>query len=211
MALPVVSLLSLAAREVLALDLDTRDLPSQLHREMEQYRRMREDTTWTLLSVDFQVERSDKEDMTGEEKQFANQWLKKSAAHDMVRSSRMVMKRTGKFRWTGSRDSGPSIQFEIELKFEDPIATLHQIQGIENRNNLTVYGYGYLENGKLLTEEKVVKFQPNNSMTLMSSNHTILGIDATGCFVRREQTIQNTFRELVCTWTMRATRNKQNK
>ena len=205
MALPVVSLSSLAAREVLALGLDTRELPRHLHREMEQYRRLREDITWTLLSVDFRVERSDKEDMTGEEKKFANQWLKKSADHDMVRSSRMVVKRTGSFRWRGTREAEQSLP--IRLWFEDPVATLDLTHGIENRNKMTVYEYGYLDNGKLFTEEKVVKLEPNDRMTPFSVNHTSLEIDAKGCLVRQVQTIQNTFRELVCTWTMRATRN----
>ena len=84
----------------------------ELHRQMEQYRSLREDVTWTLLSVDFLVERSDKKDMTGQEKELANQWLKESAAHDMVRRSRMVLKRTDKFRWTGTKD-GCSSKFAV--------------------------------------------------------------------------------------------------
>ena len=53
MSLPVVSLFSLASRVVLAQDLDTRELPRHLHKEIEQYRRLRGD--WTLLSVKLQV------------------------------------------------------------------------------------------------------------------------------------------------------------
>ena len=53
MSLPVVSLSSLSSRVVLAQDLDTRELPRHLHRQMEQYRRLRGE--WTLLSVDLQV------------------------------------------------------------------------------------------------------------------------------------------------------------
>ena len=43
MSLPVVSLSSLASRVVLAQDLDTRELPRHLHKEIEQYRRLRGD------------------------------------------------------------------------------------------------------------------------------------------------------------------------
>ena len=53
MSPPVVSLSSLASRVVLAQNLDTRELPKHLHRQMEQYRRMRGD--FYLLSVDLQV------------------------------------------------------------------------------------------------------------------------------------------------------------
>ena len=53
MWLPVSSLSSLSSRVVLAQDLDTRELPRHLHRQMEQYRRLRGE--WTLLSVDLQV------------------------------------------------------------------------------------------------------------------------------------------------------------
>ena len=57
MGLPVLSLSSLASRVVLALDLDTKELPLHLHREMEQYKR-----SWgafTLLSMDLELERVD--------------------------------------------------------------------------------------------------------------------------------------------------------
>ena len=94
--------------------------------------------------------------MTGEEKKFANLWLKKSADHDMVRSSRMVVKRSGSFRWRATRVAGQSLP--ISLWFEDPVVTLDLNHGIKIRNDMTVYEYGYLENGKLFTEEKVVKF-----------------------------------------------------
>ena len=88
---------------------------------------------------------------------------------------------------------------------------MNQTHDIETRNHLTSYAYAYLENGKLITEEKEVKFQPKDKMTLMSLNQTSVEIDVTGCGVRRELTMRDTFRELVCTWTMRATRSKERK
>ena len=53
MTLPVVSLASLASKVVLVQHLDTRELPRHLHREMEQYKRLKGD--FTFLSVDLQV------------------------------------------------------------------------------------------------------------------------------------------------------------
>ena len=147
--------------------------------------------------------------MTGEEREYANQWLKQSAEHEIVRSAGLVMKRTGKFRWTGG--SGVGQIKEVELQFDNPVAALQCIQGIQviqMENNLTAYKYGWLEAGKFFSAEKIVKFQPKNKRTLMSKNHISLEIDATGCLVRRELMMGNTFRELTCTWKMRATRSK---
>ena len=123
MALPVVPLLSLASRAVLAHDLDTRELPLHLHMEMEQYRRMRGD--FTLMSVDFQVGRIDKEEMTEEERRHACRWLDKSGARNVARESQLVMKLLGKDRWTAIRQTdGRSSPEHFE---EDPVAILDQI------------------------------------------------------------------------------------
>ena len=55
MLLPVVSLSSLASRVVLAQDLDTRELPLHLRREMEDYRRL--EGAFTIREVHFEVAR----------------------------------------------------------------------------------------------------------------------------------------------------------
>ena len=54
----------------------------------------------------FQVERSDRESVTQEDREYAVQWLFKTDSGELIKQSGLVMKRTGKDRWTGSHVEG---------------------------------------------------------------------------------------------------------
>ena len=82
MLLPVPSLTSLASRAVLTHQLDTKELPLHLHREMEQYRRL--EGTFTLLQVDYEVERIDGGDLTEEDMDVANEFFLETNAGQMI-------------------------------------------------------------------------------------------------------------------------------
>ena len=64
----MLSLSSLACRAVLSHQLDIRELPSSLHREMEKYKRLK--GAFTLLSVDWEVEKIGGGEVSEEEKEY---------------------------------------------------------------------------------------------------------------------------------------------
>ena len=200
MVLPVVSLSSLASRVVLAKDLDTRDLPRHLHRQMEQYRRLR--GSFTLLSVDIEVERVDKQAVSEEERKTMVKWFQHSSVGAWVQASSLIMRRNDMDSWTFRRyELSTPVTF-----FEDPVARLDTIQACkEDGSNGTTYKYGYLENGKMLTVGKIEKLLPNMGMTVITSNHGSIEVDETDSMVL-VQRVENPPIGLVYTVTVKATR-----
>ena len=155
------------------------------------------------------MERNDKGAVTEEESKFVRQWLGKGPFGKMARDSKMVMKSTGnngQIRWTGSRVDGHTVPVHST---EDPVAKLNHIQacqkGKANRPNLTIYEYGYLENGKLFNVEWGEKSCSNHGRTIPSLNESSFEIDETGCFVR-VQKVQNSRRGLTFIITIKKTR-----
>ena len=206
MALPVLSLLSLAAREVLVQDLDTRELPSHLQREMERYRRIKGD--FSLQSVDLQVERRDKKAVTQEDREYAVQWLFKTDSGDMIKQSGLVMKRTGKDRWTGRQVEGQKRSKFFENLLELLETKLHQAKQIafktEGKKRIA-YEQGYLENGKLF-----VTTVENSENRVLGRSHSSFEVNARECllWVRR---IYSSHSGLVLIITTKGTRKtKQN-
>ena len=165
----MLSLSSLASRVVLARDLDTRELPLHLHMEMEQYRRMRGD--FTLLSVDFQVERADKQAVTEEERKTMVRWLQHSTVGACILASGLTVRRNDMDSWTARR-----YELITPVTFlEDPVVRPDTIKAcIEDGSNVTTYMYGYLENGKLLYVEKIEKLLPKIGKTVRGCRHEII-------------------------------------
>ena len=203
MSLQVVSLSSLASKVVLAQNLDTRELPRHLHRQMEQYMRLRGD--FTLLSVDFQVERADKQAVTEEDRRTMVQWLQHSTVGAYILASSLIIRRNDMDSWTARR-----YELSTPVTFlEDPVVRLDTIQAcIEDGSNVTTYMYGYLENGKLLYVEKIEKLLPKIGKTVITSNHGSIEIDDTDSMVW-VQKLENPPIGLVYTVTVKATRRVQ--
>ena len=122
----------------------------------------------------------------------------------MARETRMVMKPTGKDRWTATRLDGQTIPV---ISTEDPIIRMNDIQpcqqDIENRPNVTIQEYGYLENGKLFIVE-----ESNVGTTTFSFSQSSFEIDETDCFVWIQK-VQNPRRGLTCIVTIKQTRGQE--
>ena len=82
MSLPVLSLSSMASREVLTEELDTRELPLHLSRELEAYRRL--EGIFSLLQVDFGVERIDRGEVSEEDREAAKQFFLESKTGALI-------------------------------------------------------------------------------------------------------------------------------
>ena len=91
---------SLAAKAVLALDLDTRELPLHLHREMEQYRRIKGE--YTVLSVDFQMQRSDKQALFEKESKSGDRMVARGIVGEIIHDAQLERKQLGTDRWTAT-------------------------------------------------------------------------------------------------------------
>ena len=159
-----------------------------------------------IITHYFQVQRSDQGQVSEKQRTYSRGWLDKSVLGKMVSDCGLEMKVTGVNRWTATRGEG---QTNLVFDRVDPANILHEIQAcqqdMENRPNLNLYKYGYLENGKLLTVEKLEMFCPNVGLTTLTLNQSSFEIDETDCFVW-VQKVQNLHTGLICIITVRQTR-----
>ena len=141
MVLPVLSLSALSSRVVLAQDLDTRGLPLHLHREMEDYRRL--EGVFTLLQVDFGLERSDGGEVKAKDREvakevliqtFAGQMILGCDAHVNYDNNKWSIRQTDKQR-------------SATLHMESPVNLVHNSLILTNKYNKS-YRSTYLESGK---------------------------------------------------------------
>ena len=152
------------------------------------------------------MERTNQEPVCEDERKYAYGWLDRSGVGEMLRYSGLEMKRTGEDSWTATRVDGQSLPVNFT---EDPVAELDHIQacqeGMENRPNITIYTYGYLENGKVFTVEKSEQFCPNVGLTILSLSHSSIEVDETDRYVW-VQKVQNPRKGLTCIITIKQTR-----
>ena len=147
MGLPVLPLSSLAFRVVLAKDLDTRELPLHLHSEIEQYRRL--EGVFTLLQVDYKVERVDGGDVKEEDREVAKEFFLETIAGKMILSCDAHV------------DHGNN-QWCMRKAEEQRSATVHIQNPVDILNNNIIYENSYkksyratyLEGGKLIMLER---------------------------------------------------------
>ena len=142
MVWPVLSLSSLSSKVVLDQDLDTRELPLHLHRELEQYRRL--EGVFTLLQVEFWVERIDGGEVNEEDREFAMEVFLGTLAGQMILSCD-VYEHYEDNRWSLRKTEK---QRSVTMHMESPASLVH--------NNLILYSKckkryrsTYLESGKL--------------------------------------------------------------
>ena len=137
MPLPLLSLSSLASRVVLAQDLDTRELPLHLHRQVGDYKRL--EGAFTLREVVFEVQRMDGGEVSKEEREEAWQFYLRNK---MIATGPETEKMMGtKNKWSVAWGSG---QISTTLCLENPVDIAElQIQIlplIENLEWLYIWG-----------------------------------------------------------------------
>lgn len=154
------------------------------------------------------MERSDREAVTPEDREYAVQWLFKTDSGELIKQSGLVMKRTGKDRWTGSHVEGQRGLKAFQNLLELLRTKLHQAKPIafktEGRERIA-YEQGHLENGKLF-----VTTVEHSEKEALGTSHSSFEVNARECllWVRR---IYSSCSGLVLIITIKATRkNKQN-
>ena len=124
------------------------------------------------------------EEVTEKDRKYARGWFDKIYLGNMVRDSGLEMKLNGKNRWTSTKVDGQKIPVNFK---EDPVTRLNNIEAFQqtkqNRPNITLSSYGYLENGKLLTIDKSEQFWPTVGLTTVTTTHSSFEIDDTDCLV----------------------------
>ena len=143
MSLPVLSLSSMASREVLAEELDTRELPLHLNRELEAYRRL--EGIFTLLQVDFGVERIDGGEVSEEDREAAKQFFLESKTGALILSCEVHVEYENN-RWVMRKSDG---QRSATIHMNSPVNMVHDPFLIENGYK-KYYIATYLESGKLM-------------------------------------------------------------
>ena len=127
---------------------------------------------------------SGNEEVTEKDRKYERRWFDKIYLGNMVRDSGLEMKLNGKNRWTSTKVDGQKIPVNFK---EDPVTRLNNIEAFQQtkqkRPNITLSSYGYLENGKLLTIEKMEQFWPSVGLTTVTTTHSSFEIDDTDCLV----------------------------
>ena len=202
MGLPVLSLSSLASRVVFSQDLDTRDLPLHLHREMEQYRRLQGD--FTLLSIDFEVKRLDGGEVSkGERGEAVIRFLECAESDDIVSFDVLVVAKLGDNKWS-INDVGPGSR---SLHMQDPVQVL-QKNGKTSTKEYNVYKANYLENGKVISVEKTELVELNKGQVeVVIVNTSSFSVDPSGLLMWVHKS-KDPLRGLVSTFTTRGARTQ---
>ena len=179
--LPVPSLTSLASRAVLTHQLDTRELPLHLHREMEQYRR-----SWgafTLLSMDLELERLDGGEVSWEQWKKAATRFVKSDLGEAYTKYGVVFAKLGKSKGSLTK-VGPKT---TTLHLQNPAEVLHK-NGINRTNTHTTYLANYLNNGKVMCVEIKKRAElTQGKMEVEEVNNISFSVDTAGILTRVER------------------------
>ena len=205
MPLPVLSLSSLASRVVLSQDLDTRELPLHLHRDMEDYRRLQ--GTFTIREVVFEVQRIDWGELSEEEREEAWQFYLESDVGKRMMSISWKSWTPTKSKWcVGKRAAG---QRSTVFQLKNPIAAVHNNKVgkycLKDQHYVNVHRASYLENGKIVAVSKVEEHQPEVGMTEVSEDTSSIEISKTDCLTMVQQ-FQKPLLGLTFSFTTRASR-----
>ena len=151
MPLPVLSLFSMASREVLTLHLDTRDLPRHLHKQLEDYRRL--EGAFTLREVVMEVQRIDRGKVNEEDREEAWQfYLDSGMGQIMKRVFRRPTENSWAFGWAGGQGS-------TTVQLENPVDILHgnivRKYELKNQHFVNSHRATYLDNGKIFIVARV--------------------------------------------------------
>ena len=155
MFLPVLSLSSLASRVVLSEDLDTRELPLHLHRELEDYRRL--EGAFTLLQVDFEVERIDGGEVSEEDREVAKQFFLETTTGQLILSCDVYVDYENN-KWS-MRNSDEHRSASVHM--QSPVDLVHDNIVLQNNYKRRCKAT-YLESGTLMMLESSTLLGVNN-------------------------------------------------
>ena len=160
----VLPLSSLVSRQVLTLDLDTRELPLHLHRQAEGYRRL--EGAFTLREVVFEVQRMDGGEVSEKEREEAWKFYSRNKIMVTDPDTEKMMETNNK--WCVGQ---PSEQRSTVLHLENPVDVVN--------NNLVgtfLQKATYLESGKLIAVTTVKEDLPGVGVTLVSQDTSFFEI-----------------------------------
>ena len=144
MALPLAPLSSLASLAVLAHNLDTRDLPLHLHRDIEQYKRHH--GAFNIVWTDFTIESMDKRELSQEEREMGMDSFLTSFAAQVIMKFDVVVDREEYNKWSIT-NVGPKTS---TIHLQEPGQHLHR-KTVSSSKNYKAYRIDHLQNGKVMS------------------------------------------------------------
>ena len=204
MALPVLSLSSLASREVLAQDLDTRDLPRHLHQQMEDYRRL--EGAFTLREVVFEVARVGQGEVSEGEREEGWQYFLKSEMGKTMMEFEVEVRRASQNSWCVGWAGQHK---DTNIHFKNPVDYLHgnimRKYEFIAQHHMNVHTANYLEHGTVVMVTTIEEHRPKSGTTVITEETSSLTIDKSDCLTM-VQRFERPLLGLAFIFTMRAPR-----
>ena len=158
MNLCMLSLKYLASRAVLLHHLDTTELPLRIQKELQQYKELR--GAFKILSIDWEVERLDRGEVTDGERLLAGVWVLENCAGLALTKTPHVFEKLGQNKWSiarADRDlqtaAAAAAQTDATIRLPEPDQLVHGVR-LDKTEQYNTYTGHCLRNGKLYTMEK---------------------------------------------------------
>ena len=214
MGLGILSLKYLASRAVLLHHLDTTELPLRLQKELQQYKELR--GAFKILSIDWEVERLDRGEVTQEERHFAEECLLENCAGAALFETPFVFEQLGQNKWSIARAdrelrtaAAAAAQTDATIELPEPDQLVHGVRLAKTEHHNTYTG-NYLINGRLYIMEKSERTMLNNGpVEVVDIKKSCFELDWSYWFwLTWVQRCEKTLRGLVVTITTRAIRTE---
>ena len=214
MGLLMLSLKYLSSRAVLLHHLDTTELPLRLHKELKQYKELR--GAFKILSIDWEVERLDRGEVTQEERQLAEECLLENCAGAALFKTPYVFEQLGENKWSIARAdrelrtaAAVAAQTDATILLPEPGQLVHGVRLAKTEHHDTYTGH-YLINGKLYIMEKRERTKLNNGpVEVVEIKKSGFELDwSYWLWLTWVQRCEKTLRGLVVTITTRAIRTE---
>ena len=213
MGLRMLSLKYLASRAVLLHHLDTTELPLRLQKELQQYKELR--GAFKILSIDWEVERMDRGEVTEEQRQLAEECLLENCAGYALSKTPYVFEKLGQNKWSVERAdrelrtaAAAAAQTDATIRLPEPGQLVHGVR-LAKTEHLNTYTGHYLISGKLYCMEKKERAKLNNGVEVVEIKKSCFELDWS-CWVWLTwvQRCEKPLRGLVVTITTRAIRTE---
>ena len=199
-------------------DLDTSELPLRLHREMQQYRKLR--GAFRIMSIDLEVERIDGGEIHLDEIRLAFRCLRFSCAGFAIRRCNMpiTLDEVGQNKWTIARADkrrmtapmAAGAKRDVTLQLPEPYQLVNGICLVKTER-YNSYTAQYFTNGKLHSTEKKERAKLNNRLVEVEELNEELEWShwkQDWSWLTRVQRCEKPLKGLVVTLTTKATRAK---
>ena len=189
MALPVLSLSSLASKEVLAQKLDTRELPRHLHQQIKDYRRT--EGAFTIREVHFEVARVGEGAVSEEEREEAWQYFLESDVGKIMMEFEVVVRKSTANSWSVSwagEHKNTNIHFKNPVDFLNKnFSKKYQFM---SQHHMNVHKATYLENGKVVMVAKYEEHRPKHGMSVFTELTSSLRIEESDSLTMVQQYVR---------------------